>query len=173
MCIHRNCSCIIRVSTHGHQCVSWTREKLRAGMYLRMQVRIQPHPVGSPLGVGDFSRISHGLSRTIGCKVQVNHIAKCMWHGHPGVSYLGVLRNSCLWQDRNPKPAGIGRSCRLGSMSLCCQSEIFPVPKIAAHLRYLVASTTKSWFVCFGREAHEQCLNPKFLEIKQNLVSGR
>ena len=63
-------SCIIRVTTHGHQCVSWTREKLRAGMYLRMQVRIQPHPVGSPLGVGDFSRISHGLSRTIGCKVQ-------------------------------------------------------------------------------------------------------
>ena len=131
-------SCIIRVTTHGHQCVSWTREKLRAGMYLRMQVRIQPHPVGSPLGVGDFSRISHGLSRTIGCKVQVNHIAKCMWHGHPGVSSLGVLRNSCLWQDRNPKPAGIGRSCRLGSMSLCYHSEIFPVPKIAVHLRFII-----------------------------------
>ena len=77
-------SCIIRVTTHGHQCVSWTREKLRAGMYLRMQVRIQPHPVGSPLGVGDFSRISHGLSRTIGCKIQ-------------GVTYsFSMISKSCF-----------------------------------------------------------------------------
>ena len=70
-------SCIIRVTTHGHQCVSWTREKLRAGMYLRMQVRIQPHPVGSPLGVGDFFRISHGFPGQKGAKYKELYTLSC------------------------------------------------------------------------------------------------
>ena len=43
------------------------RGEARSGdIGLRMQAQTQLHPVGSPLGAGDFSRISQGRSRTIG-----------------------------------------------------------------------------------------------------------
>ena len=47
-------------------CILDTGEARSGDMCLTMQAQIQPHPVGSPLGAGDFSRISQGRSRTIG-----------------------------------------------------------------------------------------------------------
>ena len=45
-------------------CILDTGEARSGDTCLRMQAQKQPHPIGSPLGAGDFSRISQGRSRT-------------------------------------------------------------------------------------------------------------
>lgn len=41
-----------------------------------------------------------------------------------------------------------------------------PVPRLPCILDFVKARGTKSWFYCFGREAHEQCSNSKNSRIK-------